>query len=296
MGSRPALAATHREKEGISPMASEADANAYVLGYSSEEQRRLDQQGAMLRPFTARLLQAAGIGPGMRVLDVGCGTGDVALLAAALVGPAGHVVGVDRSPAVLATAASRVAARGWQHVTFVEDDIASMTVAQPVDAVVGRLVLMYQPDPAATLRHLATLAAPGGALAFLEMVMSPGLRIPERPLFTRVHHLVRDTFTKSGADIEMGLRLEDAFRDAGLTDPTVQVDAVTVVGPDRAWLSVLAGVTRSLLPASERFGLATAQEIEIDTLLDRLLAEAAENSAVPGPTYVGAWQRTPDLR
>jgi hypothetical protein len=56
----------------------------------------------------------------------------------------------------------------------------------------------------------------------------------------------------------------------------------------------LAGVTRSLLPAIERFGLATAEELAIDTLLDRLLAEAtAANTAVAGPTFVGGWIQNP---
>jgi SAM-dependent methyltransferase len=267
-------------------------ADGYVLGHSSEEQRRLDEQGVTLRPFTERLLRAAGIGPGMHVLDVGCGTGDVTLLAAELVGPEGHVVGVDRASAVIATATSRVAARGWQHVTFVQDDIATMTVDQPVDAVVGRLFLMYQPDPAATLRHLATLAVSGGVLAFLEMVMVPGLPAPHRPLVTWVYQLVTTAFAQSGAHVDMGLRLAAAFHNAGLPDPNIQIDPITIVGPDPAWLGSLVGVTRTLLPVIERLGLASAEEIAIDTLLDRLLAEAtAANTAATGPTYVSGWAR-----
>jgi SAM-dependent methyltransferase len=228
----------------------------------------------------------------MRVLDAGCGTGDVTLLAAELVGPDGLVVGVDRAPAVLETAAARVAARGWRHVAFVEGDAATMTVERPFDAVVGRLVLMYQPDPSAALRHLATLVRPGGPLAFLEMVMAPGLPAPDRPLTARTYRLVATAFERAGVHVDMGLRLPAAAHDAGLPDPEVRIDAVTIVGPDPAWLGNLAGVTRSLLPAIERFGLATAEEVGIDTLFERLMAEAA-NNAVAGPAYVGAWVRRP---
>jgi ubiquinone/menaquinone biosynthesis C-methylase UbiE len=51
----------------------------------------------MLRPITERLLRSAGIEPGMRVLDIGCGAGDVSMLAAELVGSTGSVVGIDRN-------------------------------------------------------------------------------------------------------------------------------------------------------------------------------------------------------
>jgi SAM-dependent methyltransferase len=218
----------------------------------------------------------------------------VTLLAAKLVGPAGRVVGVDRAPAVLATAAERVAVRQLEQVTFVQDEVATLAVEQPFDAVVGRLVLMYQPDPAATLRHLAPLVVPGGVLAFLEMVILPGLPTPGRPLFHHVRQLVATAFAQSGAHVDMGLRLPAAFHNAGLPDPTVQVDLVTIIGADPTWLGSLAGVARTLVPAIERFGLATADELAIETLFDRLLTEAAAaNTAVTGPAYVGGWVRRP---
>ena len=59
---------------------------AYVLGHSDRELDRLTTQARMFEPFTRQLLLQAGICPGMRVLDVGCGSGDVSFLAAGLVG------------------------------------------------------------------------------------------------------------------------------------------------------------------------------------------------------------------
>ena len=59
----------------------------YLLGWSEQEVTRLIWQGELFRPFTRRLLEEAGLKPGMRVLDLGSGAGDVAMLAAELVGP-----------------------------------------------------------------------------------------------------------------------------------------------------------------------------------------------------------------
>lgn len=67
----------------------------YVLGSTDAEHERLTRQAKTLDPYTERLFRDAGLGPGQRVLDVGCGVGDVALLAASLVGETGHVIGVD---------------------------------------------------------------------------------------------------------------------------------------------------------------------------------------------------------
>ena len=83
----------------------------YLLGDTIAEHQRLVRQAAIFDPFTERLFRDAGIGPGQRVLDVGSGVGDVAILAAKLVGPSGIVVGVERDSKTLATARSRAKAK-----------------------------------------------------------------------------------------------------------------------------------------------------------------------------------------
>src|SRR5438067_437535 len=90
----------------------------YVLGHSTVEHERLARQARLLDGCTERLLRAAGIVPGMKVLDVGCGIGDVSLLAARLVGPEGQVVGTDQDPSAVSTARQRVARVGDHQVRF----------------------------------------------------------------------------------------------------------------------------------------------------------------------------------
>src|SRR5258708_16405829 len=128
----------------------------YALGSTDAEHERLIRQAARLEPFTERLFRDAGIGPGQRVLDVGSGVGDVAFRVARLVGPTGEVVGIDLDGTALEKARVRASQLGLRNVRFVESDVSAAPAGTLFDAVVGRLILQFLPDPAAALRSLAT--------------------------------------------------------------------------------------------------------------------------------------------
>jgi hypothetical protein len=72
--------------------------DAYAMGRSEAETKRLIRQSGTYAPFTWRLFEQAGLGPGMRVLDVGTGAGDVALMAAEMVGASGLWSGSTTTP------------------------------------------------------------------------------------------------------------------------------------------------------------------------------------------------------
>src|SRR3990172_4931501 len=69
-------------------------------------------------PASQRLLEAAGIAPGHRVLDIACGTGEPAFPAADIVGPAGYVLATDQAPEMLAVAREKAAERGLTNIEF----------------------------------------------------------------------------------------------------------------------------------------------------------------------------------
>lgn len=111
----------------------------YAFGDREREQRRLRNQAGLFDPLTERAFRAAGLGAGMRVLDLGSGAGDVAMLAARLAGPDGEVVGVERDPAAVRSATARAQEAGFANVRFVHGDAQTLDgVAGPFDAVVGR--------------------------------------------------------------------------------------------------------------------------------------------------------------
>jgi ubiquinone/menaquinone biosynthesis C-methylase UbiE len=127
----------------------------YILGQSRHEQERLRLQGRILRPYTEKYFRSAGIGPGMRVLDLGSGMGDVALLAADMVGPGGYVLGLDRDNSALERARRRTveeACSSW--VSFMQTDLLDFRSSEEWDAILGGYVLLFEPDPAALLREM----------------------------------------------------------------------------------------------------------------------------------------------
>src|SRR6266481_7266468 len=134
----------------VPPAGSAPKTSDYAMGSTDRERQRLMQQGAVLRGFLASAFRAAGIRPGMRILDLGCGVGDVAMLAADLAGPTCSVVGIDRDPASVAWANKRVADVGYANIRFQTTEFQDFADSEPFDALVGRFILMYLPDPAAT--------------------------------------------------------------------------------------------------------------------------------------------------
>lgn len=192
--------------------------DAYVLGHSDAELRRLTRQSEVKNPMTRRFALEAGVGPGMRVLDVGSGAGDVALLLADIVGADGQVVGFDRSATAMEYARAKAAARSVANVSFVAGGVADLPDGEPFDAA------------------------------------------------------------------------------AGLPAPQLRRDGLIAAGPyAHDLLERYTGVIRTLAPAMADLGIASAAELDIDTLLDRMAGEAAETGSVLlAHTEVGAWAHRPD--
>jgi len=267
-------------------------ANEYVLGHSQQELERLCAQGRLLGELTEEVLQKAGIVAGMRVLDAGCGAGDVSFLVARMVGPQGEVVGVDRAGDAIDLASRRAAGAGLGNVRFVAQDLNDLRLDGGFDAVVGRLVLMYFPDPVAPLRRLAQQLRPGGLVVFHEFDLAGAISAPRLPQFTATVTRIAETLRRGGANPHMGPRLPQTYRDAGLPVPEVVVHTRMSACGDTSCFEQVAGVTRTLVPMMEKLGIACAVDVDADSLAKRLADEAAALDATAlAPLFVGAWAR-----
>jgi len=256
----------------------------YTLGHSESEIRRLMFQAAVVAPITSRLLREAGLARGMRVLDLGCGAGDVATLAAEMVGPAGAVVGIDRNAEVLALARSRARAADHKNIEFREGSAEDFNDSTSFDLAIGRHVPTHQADPAAFIRAAASHVSPGGVLAFHEHAIYGGLHsIPLVPLWKQGGDWII-AFHSVRAHSDAGGRMVEHFHHAGLKPPTMFCEIPVGSGPDSPIYAWLALTLRSALPHLEKIGAATAAEVDIDTLEDRLRkAVVAAHSQALGP-------------
>jgi ubiquinone/menaquinone biosynthesis C-methylase UbiE len=271
--------------------------SSYALGHGKDELDRIINAGRFLSDLTEHVLHLAGLAPGMRVLDVGCGPGDLTFLAAKLVGPEGTVIGVDVSPEAIGVARQRAAAAGLTNVHFLIQDLSDsdLVLDEAVDALIGRLVLQYVADPALVLRRLATLVKPGGLVAFQEADMKEGVYSePVCPLYETTIQRIAQTFTRIGAEARTGLKLRQIFQEAGLPAPRMILHSRVEHGPDSPFYDFGAQMTRVMLPLMQRTGVATAEEVDVETLAERMRAEAvALNALLVIPPFIGAWTRTP---
>ncbi|MBI3790947.1 MAG: methyltransferase domain-containing protein [Gemmatimonadetes bacterium] len=274
---------------------SESASERYVMGYDDRERRRLQLQAAIINPTTDQLLRRAGLRAGMRVLDIGSGVGDVALVAARIVGPTGHVTACDLDERALAVLTERATAEGITHVQTVAGDVNALAQPRTFDAATGRHILIHLADPLAMIRAVMSHVKPGGLVEFQEFdfsVLHPAY--PPTPLRDQAVAIFRDFFALARHG-NMGTRLPALFLQAGLAEVEGRVEyPISNGGPESPYYEWISDSLRSILPRAQAAGVTGTADLDIDTLEARLRAECVATGAVlPGPTMVGCVGRVP---
>ncbi len=268
---------------------SESDTSrAFRSGFGEDEIARLEVQGKVTAPGTRMIFTEAGIRPGMRVLDLGCGAGDSAFVAADLVGPGGSVVGLDYSPDALARARYRAEQRGLAQVQFIEGDIHDPAPGGPFDAIVERLALWLVPDPVEVVRRQATVLRPGGLVVLEEADFSTARSMPESALWTQLMSWRDEVFGQVGE--ELGLRLWAIVEEAGLRRLGMRAIQGYVVPGDEDGLAWMVQAGRALEPPIVGTGVATAEQFGMETLEQRLRDEWEKTGAAfSSGTELSVW-------
>jgi SAM-dependent methyltransferase len=247
-------------------------------------------EAAFAQPLTEELLTCAGISPGMRVLVLGRGIADVALLVAERVGPCGTVIASHEDPAVVAEARRRAADECFDRVMFHNEPFEGMRLDALADAVVGRFVLMHERDPAAAIRRAANLVHDGGRILFQEWQYDSVLRPatsdwPCVPLYRQFAQRSIGALRGRGAHVDMGFRLINTFTEAGLAVPEVRSEMCVVGGPGSLGYAFFEDALRELLPAID-----AREAALLDGFAQRLERETGDAGGhVFLPMQVGAW-------
>lgn len=161
------------------------------------------------------------------------------------------------------------------------------------DALVGRFILPYLADPAGRLRRLANHVRTGGVIAFMEFDVRLIGGSPEVPLLRTVADWIIRSYEERSIDPSLGSHLGAVFRDAGLQWPYMTSFQKTSCGPNGI-IWYFAELVRIMLPHIIQFGLATAEQVDIDSLETRLQEEAvATRLTAFSPRWVSAWVRQP---
>jgi ubiquinone/menaquinone biosynthesis C-methylase UbiE len=230
--------------------------------------------------FTQRLLADAdgGIKKGMRVLDVGCGTGDLCVMASELAGDSGEVVGIDISENALAAARNAIEEKLISTVRFIQADITELPDGiGAFDAIIGRRVLMYLSNAAQGINSLLPHLAANGRMIFQESdSMAYSLCAQSMPLHTKVQTWIWDTVAKEGGNVHMGRQLYSLMRNAKLKILQMRAEAILHTyesGSDLGW------VAKMMAPRMISRGVATAEEMDAVTLEDGLRLELKESGA-----------------
>jgi SAM-dependent methyltransferase len=240
--------------------------NTYIIRGGAEGKKRLEVLARVMWPTTSRLLSEVGLAPGMTCLDLGCGGGDVTLQLATLLGPQGHVTGVDMDEIKLDLARQTATRLGLSNVQFRRLNVQDWVEDSQYDCIYSRFLLTHLADPLHVLRKMLHAVRPGG-MAVVEDIDAAGCFChPHCAGFDAFVRLYRAAAARQGADADIGPKLHGMLLDAGWRNIKINVIQPTFASGEGKQISVLTliNITDSLL--TEKL----ATEAELHSTLDDL--------------------------
>lgn len=248
------------------------DEHYYVIRGGLQGRERLRVLGRVMRPTTLPVLERGGVTAGMRVLDLGCGGGDVTFDLASLVGLTGHAVGIDLDPVKIELARADAEQVGVTNIEFRVGDVTEGVGEEEYDAILVRFVLTHLRDPVAELPLISRALRPGGRLMVEDIDFRASFCEPPSEAFDRYVAIYEETARRNGGDPWIGTKLPVMIADAGFArvQPNV-VQPADVEGESK----LLPALTLENVKAiALQHGVAT--EDEIDALVDELYRLAAD--------------------
>lgn len=184
--------------------------NTYVIGVGKEDEERLSLLNELFGKTSKNLLLKAGLTPGMRILEVGCGTGNMTKWIAKQIGDNGLVTAVDISHEQVKIAQENCSESN--NITFITSSIFDLKHEMQFDLIYSRFLIMHLQNPFEGLQQLTRLLKPNGILVSEEATNSVTACYPESPIFRKYRELVMALFQKNNIDFDIGEKLYAYFR------------------------------------------------------------------------------------
>lgn len=281
------------EQAGKASIAPTSDANAlYALGRTCSESDRLQRQAEELASYSAALLDRVALRAGQSAIDLGCGPRGILDLLAERTSPDGRVVGLDADPRHTAMAADFVTGHGLLGVEIITADARRSGLrSESFDVVHARTLLINVPDPEEVVAEMLRLVKPGGWVASLEPDTEHVLCYPPNAAFERICELFPLVYARNGADPNLGRRVAELLRNAGLEDVGVEV-RVQSYPPGHSRRTLRLDLLASMRPHILELELATDAELDELDASARAHIDDPRTIVVSGLTFL-SWGRKP---
>ena len=268
----------------------EAGKSRYIIRGGVEGRERLRILARSVRPATLALLHRAGIRPGMRCLDVGCGGGDVSFDLARLVEPAGSVVAIDADEVKIQIARAEAQAQQIQNIDFRVADLSECELETGFDFAYARFILQHLPSPARVLAKMRAALRPGGIVVVVDTDFRGSFSEPDSPAFRRYVELYIQTLARRGGDANIGPRLPGLLTENGFEK--VQMSVYQTAGTDGE-AKLLPSLTMESI-ADPVIAEGFASRADVDKILAELHEFAASpNTVLSGPRVIETWGHRP---
>lgn len=261
----------------------------YIMRGGIAGRERLRILSRVMAPTSRALLQRVGLRRGMACLDAGCGSADLALEIARIVGCEGKVIGTDIDPLKIDLARQEAANRQFTNIEFRLEDISKGAPQGVFDLIHTRFLLTHLPNPEQALRNMREALLPGGMVVVEDIDFSGYFCYPECAAFRRYMELYTETVRRLGGDANIGPRLPSLLAAAGFEN--IQLNIVQPAGVDGEIKMVAALTMEHIADSVIAEGLASSAEIS--QIVDELQEFGATLGTVASfPRIVEAWGRS----
>jgi ubiquinone/menaquinone biosynthesis C-methylase UbiE len=234
--------------------------NDYIISGGQEGKSRLNVLSDILSSYTKTLLEKDGPISGKTFLDVGCGGGNVSLMAARMVGETGSVTGIDFDKEIISLAQKDAVKEGIKNITFEAISAEDITYNNQFDIVYARFLLSHLKSPMQVLQNMARNAKPGGKIIVQDVHFSGHFCYPPCKAFDDYLYYYTTTAKNNDQNPEIGSSLFQLFYQAKISDikfETIQPSFNTGAGKWMAYLTM-----DKIKDTVIKQGLANAEEIE----------------------------------